>query len=1330
MKGTLCGKMASEEKAEEAHENVLRRDDKGTSLFLKSKLGEGGLLSSELQAARIGGEQDLERQRNGVEQSLEDRYAALDEAKEREQMKHLSTKKARKYKRRHHPSKEGREMKMGIAFGAFWNGRGEDELGANLRAYGPGVSFYFKWLKWMMLVFFLLSLLQIPIFILNLGGAGFFNFLASPLSSLSIGNLFTEEFFAVDVAELTNETFASPQATSQGPAQLALRAGFLCSLLGLSPVSNVSNGCFVDQETLLVFYSSWDAVCMLLFMLMTWLTLHYAAQETSAFQDETKVLKVEDYSVEVIVPATTTVAMLRAHFERVSKDQVFEVNIVDTGGKLIEVALAEDDLRKELLLLYGRARGQRMLSARQLEREIQLREAAEGGSCCRRLCARIRLYFLTHCRCSIFAPCRRYFVQRRIERVKKKLEKVHPRVEVQWLRVLGESGAIAGSTGESVEGSDTELKESIRGKTKKEKPTHFVSAYVTFYNLEVKKKVLKLYKRRIFSTLRSQKEYLRLEREFPIVVTDPPPPNTLLWENMGYSKTQKRVRACCAFLSVFVLFCITAAISLYLESFQDFVIDLDALPSLDGLSTSINVVCNGAFLNAGDANDVETVIASQPGVLPCLCDQVLLGLITEQSIQNDLQLPGASCSDYANGKTQTLLIQFGATMATLVVNIFIFFVLEVSANFMKFTSVLQREMTIMSRIFILTLINSAIVVLLVNGNFQIDVDLILIGNGPYADFSTGWYEIVGFTIVLVATLNIVAPHTYHLIVAFYEKIINNDLVRRSRAFDQTQFNTLMLGPDFRLSIRYAQILAMMFLVLMYSSGLPIMYPIMFISLLVTYTMDKFMFLKICRRPPAYTTRFGEWSIYMLENAVLLHVIVAVWTFTSPRLFPRTFRESAIAIVESLQQRFGDEAAASLESILQSTGEDPTGIEGSIERFTSPQALPLLVVAAVVILVKIFRVFEATRKAARIVKLWVVVFLITPTSKFWKRRVAPCLSRMFLALAELYENNKDFCKPKSISLWRAGNPDDESDGEGSEGYDSSDDDSDLSSGFDSDSDSDDDIEEGDNAETIALKRAARKRRREDRAIRREARRVVKKEMQEAKQKAKDERRRLRLEAKEKRRAAREQRRQAKEEKRQAKEERVRQKIEDKVKRKEAALEAKRLKEEEKERKQKEKEEKAAAKIREKQEKIEAAKKQKEEAAQAKAAKAEAKRLAVEESKALKLQKAEEKERARLEAIEAKEAKARAKVEAREAKVQEKERKKQDAEQAKLDKEREKREAVEAKERKKVEAEEAKERKKVEAEEAKERKQREAEEAKEAKLRAKIVAKETKEQEKRK
>ena len=39
--------------------------------------------------------------------------------------------------------------------------------------------------------------------------------------------------------------------------------------------------------------------------------------------------------------------------------------------------------------------------------------------------------------------------------------------------------------------------------------------------------------------------------------------------------------------------------------------------------------------------------------------------------------------------------------------------------------------------------------------------------------------------------------------------------------------------------------------MLYSSGMPMLYPIGFVSFFVTYWVDKFLFLRVYKKPPRY-----------------------------------------------------------------------------------------------------------------------------------------------------------------------------------------------------------------------------------------------------------------------------------------------------------------------------------------------------------------------------------------------------------------------------------------------------------------------------------------------
>ncbi len=63
--------------------------------------------------------------------------------------------------------------------------------------------------------------------------------------------------------------------------------------------------------------------------------------------------------------------------------------------------------------------------------------------------------------------------------------------------------------------------------------------------------------------------------------------------------------------------------------------------------------------------------------------------------------------------------------------------------------------------------------------------------------------------------------------------------KKTKKLLQEDYENINTGSEFELDDRYAQFLTTLFMVFMYSSGIPILYPIAFISILITYWCDKY-----------------------------------------------------------------------------------------------------------------------------------------------------------------------------------------------------------------------------------------------------------------------------------------------------------------------------------------------------------------------------------------------------------------------------------------------------------------------------------------------------------
>lgn len=85
-------------------------------------------------------------------------------------------------------------------------------------------------------------------------------------------------------------------------------------------------------------------------------------------------------------------------------------------------------------------------------------------------------------------------------------------------------------------------------------------------------------------------------------------------------------------------------------------------------------------------------------------------------------------------------------------------------------------------------------------------------------------------------------------------------------------------------IRYAQILTVMFVCLLFSVGIPILYLSTCIQLILTYFIDKYMLLRICRLPPRIDGIVNKIFLNTLPFMVFVHLGVAIWVLGSESIF--------------------------------------------------------------------------------------------------------------------------------------------------------------------------------------------------------------------------------------------------------------------------------------------------------------------------------------------------------------------------------------------------------------------------------------------------------------
>ena len=184
--------------------------------------------------------------------------------------------------------------------------------------------------------------------------------------------------------------------------------------------------------------------------------------------------------------------------------------------------------------------------------------------------------------------------------------------------------------------------------------------------------------------------------------------------------------------------------------------------------------------------------------------------------------------------------------------------------FERHHSVTRESGAVAVKIFISQFVNTGIVVLFVHGklpnNMNNPVASLGVFGGKHDDFTAEWYGNVGSLLCLTMVANIFTPH--------FEHFFGWCLQKRSRKKAGTEggfltqgglplamhrlaaglltnaapaaasMNKAFVGPHFDLSERYAQVLMVVCVTLLYCGGIPLLLPLCALSLWVHYGVDK------------------------------------------------------------------------------------------------------------------------------------------------------------------------------------------------------------------------------------------------------------------------------------------------------------------------------------------------------------------------------------------------------------------------------------------------------------------------------------------------------------
>ena len=161
--------------------------------------------------------------------------------------------------------------------------------------------------------------------------------------------------------------------------------------------------------------------------------------------------------------------------------------------------------------------------------------------------------------------------------------------------------------------------------------------------------------------------------------------------------------------------------------------------------------------------------------------------------------------------------------------------------------------------------------------------------GEYDDFRTEWYTIVGVSIVTVCFFDAINPIGNF---GFWLKAGCARCIDRGCTWDmskthhtiQYEYEMEYRGAEFQLENRYSKLIAGLFVILMYSAAIPVLYPAGCALMIIMYWADKALFLRHYRLPRRFGRKLALRAVEVMKWAILLHLFFGLYMISNPDIF--------------------------------------------------------------------------------------------------------------------------------------------------------------------------------------------------------------------------------------------------------------------------------------------------------------------------------------------------------------------------------------------------------------------------------------------------------------
>eukprot|EP00903_Cladosiphon_okamuranus_P011141 g10515.t1 len=298
----------------------------------------------------------------------------------------------------------------------------------------------------------------------------------------------------------------------------------------------------------------------------------------------------------------------------------------------------------------------------------------------------------------------------------------------------------------------------------------------------------------------------------------------------------------------------------------------------------------------------------QSTMVGCFCLDAVVTSLEEHGILNGAKKvaseQGAVCAPFLRDYAKANVLKILAVLSVVIVNTLLTSVMAKLAKFERHVSLSDYISTVTAKLALAQFLNTALIVIIVNagytgGGLGLLQDFGIL-DGEYKDFERSWYATVGVAVAMTMLINVVVPHAQTLVGEIIVKPVKRLFKRRSVA-TQAEMDKLYKPPKFDMESRYAFLLQVLGVSLLYSGGIPVLYLFACFSFATNFIVDKLWIIKLAQQPPMYTAALAKMFVGVLPLALLLHMSTTTYMLGNKDILNIGFvSEEAEAIADALQ----------------------------------------------------------------------------------------------------------------------------------------------------------------------------------------------------------------------------------------------------------------------------------------------------------------------------------------------------------------------------------------------------------------------------------------------